>query len=79
MTAPNAVELTELELDALTEIVNLGVSKAATSLALMVHDEVVLSVPKVPPINSGTLAPRRSTCAQPSRRCAHGSAEAPLK
>ena len=47
MTAPNAVELTELELDALTEIVNLGVSKAATSLALMVHDEVVLSVPKV--------------------------------
>jgi chemotaxis protein CheC len=41
------VSLTELELDALTELVNLGVSRAATSLALMVHDEVVLSVPKV--------------------------------
>jgi len=41
------VELSELQLDALTELVNLGVSRAATSLALMVHDEVVLSVPKV--------------------------------
>ena len=38
-------DLSELELDALTELVNLGVSRAAASLALMVHDEVVLSVP----------------------------------
>jgi chemotaxis protein CheC len=42
-----SLELSELQLDALTELVNLGVSRAATSLALMVHDEVVLSVPKV--------------------------------
>ena len=47
MSPPDNIELTELELDALTELVNLGVSKAATNLALMVHDEVVLSVPKV--------------------------------
>ena len=39
--------LSDLELDALTELVNLGVSRAATNLALMVHEEVVLSVPKV--------------------------------
>jgi chemotaxis protein CheC len=39
--------LSELELDALTELVNLGVSKAALSLREMVREEVVLSVPKV--------------------------------
>jgi chemotaxis protein CheC len=41
------VVLTELELDALTELVNLGVSNAALSLREMVREEVVLSVPKV--------------------------------
>lgn len=41
------VALTELELDALTELVNLGVSSAAFSLREMVREEVVLSVPKV--------------------------------
>lgn len=46
-TAGDEVILTELELDALTELVNLGVSKAATNLALMVREEVVLTVPKV--------------------------------
>lgn len=39
--------LADLELDALTELVNLGISQAATSLAAMVRQEVVLSVPKV--------------------------------
>jgi chemotaxis protein CheC len=38
--------LTELQLDALTELVNLGVSSAATSLSELVREEVVLSVPK---------------------------------
>lgn len=41
------VVLSELELDALTELVNLGVSKAALNLAVMVREEVVLSVPRV--------------------------------
>ncbi|MET0281988.1 MAG: chemotaxis protein CheX [Steroidobacteraceae bacterium] len=41
------VIMTELELDALTELVNLGVSNAATSLREMVREEVLLSVPKV--------------------------------
>jgi chemotaxis protein CheC len=41
------VVLDELELDALTELVNLGVSNAATSLREMVREEVILSVPKV--------------------------------
>jgi chemotaxis protein CheC len=47
MTQPAPVELLELELDALTELVNLGVSRAATSLAQMVKEEVLLTVPKV--------------------------------
>ena len=41
------VVLSELELDALTELVNLGVSNAAFSLREMVREEVVLSVPSV--------------------------------
>jgi chemotaxis protein CheC len=39
--------LNELEVDALTELVNLGISHAALSLAKMVKQEVHLSVPKV--------------------------------
>jgi chemotaxis protein CheC len=41
------VHLNDLELDALTELVNLGVSNAAGSLRELVREEVVLSVPKV--------------------------------
>ena len=41
------IVLTELELDALTELVNLGVSNAAFSLREMVREEVILSVPRV--------------------------------
>ncbi|HYF56195.1 MAG TPA: chemotaxis protein CheX [Salinarimonas sp.] len=39
--------LNELELDALTELVNLGVSRAALSLREMVGEQVLLSVPNV--------------------------------
>ncbi|HKT78041.1 MAG TPA: chemotaxis protein CheX [Sphingobium sp.] len=41
------VSLTELERDALTEIVNIGVSRAASSLRKMIGDQVLLSVPSV--------------------------------
>jgi chemotaxis protein CheC len=47
MAGEQAYLLDDLELDALTELVNLGISEAATSLAEMVRDEVTLSVPKV--------------------------------
>src|SRR3954471_4144552 len=47
MTDASPIVLSELELDALTELVNLGVSAAALSLREMVHEEVILSVPKV--------------------------------
>lgn len=40
-------ELSDLELDALTELVNIGVSRAATSLREMVREQVLLSVPSV--------------------------------
>ena len=39
--------LSELELDALTEVVNIGVSRAATNLRDMVGQQVFLSVPSV--------------------------------
>ena len=45
-SAPETV-LNELELDAITELVNLGISEAAVNLAAMVREEVTLSVPKV--------------------------------
>lgn len=41
------VELTDLERDALTELVNMGVGRAATHLSRMVSDQVLLSVPSV--------------------------------
>ncbi|RAK60997.1 chemotaxis protein CheX [Phenylobacterium hankyongense] len=46
MTNPS-IELSELELDALTELVNLGVGRAANSLRDMVGEQVLLSVPTV--------------------------------
>ena len=47
MNLPPAVVLDELELDALTELVNIGVSRAAASLRDMVGREILLSVPSV--------------------------------
>lgn len=47
MTDHDAVTLNELELDALTELVNLGVGNAALGLREMVREEVLLSVPNV--------------------------------
>jgi chemotaxis protein CheC len=47
MTVPLTIVLSEMELDALTELVNLGVSNAASSLRELVREEILLSVPKV--------------------------------
>lgn len=41
------VNLTEIERDAISEIANMGVSRAATSLRQMVGEQVLLSVPTV--------------------------------
>ncbi len=46
MTAEN-ISLDDLERDALTEIVNIGVSRAASSLRKMIGDQVLLSVPSI--------------------------------
>ncbi|PWE52926.1 chemotaxis protein CheX [Metarhizobium album] len=43
----DTTDLNELERDALTELVNIGVSRAAASLRKMVNKEVLLSVPSV--------------------------------
>ena len=53
MTAANTELLNELQLDALTELVNIGVSRAASSLREMVGSQVLLSVPNVLSGNAG--------------------------
>jgi chemotaxis protein CheC len=47
------VILSDLELDSITELVNLGVSRAAANLARMVHEEVLLTVPRVALMSRG--------------------------
>lgn len=47
MSHAATTELSDLELDALTELVNIGVSRAAASLRDMVREQVLLSVPSV--------------------------------
>lgn len=42
-----SLALSELERDALTEIVNIGVSRAASSLRKMISEQVLLSVPSI--------------------------------
>lgn len=51
MTGTGAGLLSEIQLDALTELVNLGVSRAANSLRVMVGAQVHLSVPTVRLVN----------------------------
>jgi chemotaxis protein CheC len=47
MTSANDLVLDEMEIDALTELVNIGVSRAAVSLRELVGEQVILSVPSV--------------------------------
>lgn len=55
MTGAN-INLDELERDALTEVVNIGVSRAASSLRKMVGRQVLLSVPSVEIVTQSTAA-----------------------
>lgn len=56
MKLPETVALNDLELDALTELVNMGVSRSAASLRHMVGDEVLLSVPSVAVVSRARAA-----------------------
>ncbi len=61
MTTPDGepgFTLTELELDALGELVNIGVSRAAASLGTMVGEQVLLSVPSVAIVTRAQAAER---------------------
>jgi chemotaxis protein CheC len=51
-----SITLSELERDALTEIVNIGVSRAASSLRKMIGDQVLLSVPSIEVVNQKRAA-----------------------
>ena len=55
MSNPTVV-LDELERDALTELVNIGVSRAAVSLRTMVGQQVLLSVPSLELVDRPTAA-----------------------
>lgn len=48
--------LTELERDTLTELVNIGVSRAASSLRKMVGEQILLSVPSIEVVNRDTAS-----------------------
>jgi chemotaxis protein CheC len=50
------IMLDELERDALTELVNIGVSRAAASLRTMVGQQVLLSVPSLEVVGRATAA-----------------------
>lgn len=50
----NTITLTELERDALAELANIGVSRAAASLRKMVGQQVMLSVPSVEVVTQKT-------------------------
>ncbi len=56
MTATPDISLEELERDALTELVNIGVSRAASSLRTMVGEQVLLSVPSLEVVTRATAA-----------------------
>jgi chemotaxis protein CheC len=51
VSTPGTDVLDEVELDALTELVNLGVSRAAVNLREMVNEQVHLSVPSIKLVN----------------------------
>ena len=53
---PQHVVLSELERDALTEIVNIGVSRAASNLRKMIGDQVYLSVPSIDVVSQSRAA-----------------------
>jgi chemotaxis protein CheC len=55
MTA-ELITLSELERDALTELVNIGVSRAAAGLRQMVGEQVLLSVPSAEVVSQKTAA-----------------------
>jgi chemotaxis protein CheC len=58
------ITLSDLERDALTEVVNIGVSRAASSLRKMIGEEVILSVPAIEimaPQNAARLIGERET------------------
>ncbi|XYD11841.1 chemotaxis protein CheX (plasmid) [Methylobacterium sp. NMS12] len=55
MTAAT-VDLTELQRDAFTELVNIGVSRAAASLRKMIGVQVILSVPSVEIVSQAQAA-----------------------
>src|SRR6478752_9074417 len=53
MTSDAFVPLTELERDALAELSNIAMAKAANSLRQMIQNEVLLAVPSVDILTSG--------------------------
>ena len=61
MTKADALGLDELEVDALTELANIGVSRAALNLRELVGQEVVLSVPSLAVLTRAEAAAHRSS------------------
>ena len=62
----SSIRLSEMEVDLLTELFNLGVGSAAASLSQMVKQEIKLSVPHIEFLNINQIADKlgaeRSIC-----------------
>ena len=63
-------QLSDFQLDALTEIFNIGVGQAASSMSQIVDEEIALSVPKIEIIQGSQQADAIKTAIQSPRICA---------
>lgn len=68
MTIGHLIPLTELERDALGEVSNIAMARAANSLRQMVEHEVLLSVPAVEILSQDQAAQTRGESGQPEPR-----------
>jgi hypothetical protein len=75
MTIGHLTPLTELERDALGEVSNIAMARAANSLRQMVEHEVLLSVPAVEILSQDQASSWPSRITRTSWRCAKTSAE----
>ncbi len=55
------IEFSELQKDAVIELINMGIGRAADALAQMINEEVQLSVPNVEFINYSELSAHLSS------------------
>lgn len=56
------IELNDIEISAIGEVANISLGNAATSLGILLHDDIDISVPKVDIKNKGDIINDNSEC-----------------